>query len=249
MLLEGKIVLVTGASRGIGAATARLLARHGARVGVNYRESEGAAREVVAEIRASGGVAVALRADVRERAEVDAMVRAVEAELGPLDALVINASIAFPTVPFVDYPWEAFRAKLVGELESAFNCCKAVVPGMIARKRGSIVAVSSGLSRRPGPGFCAHTTAKSGLDGFAKSLALELGPHGIRVNVVAPGLTNTDAVRHLPEQARQASARAAPLQRIAEPSDIAGAVLMLVSDAAGFVTGAYLPVSGGSLML
>jgi 3-oxoacyl-[acyl-carrier protein] reductase len=249
MLLEGKTVLVTGASRGIGAATARLIARHGARVGVNYRENEEAAVAVVRDIRAAGGTALALRADVRERAAVDAMVRATEAELGPIDGLVMNASISFPTVPFVDYPWDAFQAKLVGELGSAFNCCKAVVPGMIARKRGAIVAVSSGLSRRPGPGFCAHTTAKSGLDGFAKSLALELGPHGIRVNVVAPGLTNTDAVAHLPEQARVASARGAPMQRIGEPDDVAGAVLMLLSDAAGFVTGAYVPVSGGSLML
>lgn len=247
--LSNRVVLVTGASRGIGAAAARLLASEGAKVAVNYNASEDAAHAVVDEIVRTGGTAIAVRADVCDKAQVDAMAAQTASALGPIDTLVINASMTFPTVPFVQYPWEAFEKKLVGELKAAFFVCKAVVPGMMEKGRGSIVAISSGLSRAPGEGFCAHSTAKSGLDGFMKSLALELGPKGIRVNVVAPGLTITDATSGIPDQAKDASARTTPLRRNGLPEDIAGAVLMMVSDDARFITGAYLPVSGGRLML
>jgi 3-oxoacyl-[acyl-carrier protein] reductase len=161
----------------------------------------------------------------------------------------VNASISFPIRPFVDYAWEDFRAKLVGELGAAFHCVKAVVPSMIERRAGCIVLVSSGLSRRPGPGFCAHSTAKSGLDAFGRSLALELGPHGIRVNVVAPGLTETDATAHLPAAAREATLRTTPLGRIGQPEDVAGAVLAVCADTGRFLTGMYVPACGGAVML
>ena len=249
MMMKDRVVLVTGASRGIGAATAKLLAAHGAAVAVNYFQSEESASTVVDAIEAEGGRAVAVQADVRDQAEVEAMVERVSGELGFVDTLVINASIQFPVVPFIEYPWEAFQAKLVGELSAAFFCCRAVVPAMIEHGRGCIVAVSSGLSRHPGQGFCAHSTAKSGLDAFVRSLALELGPHGIRINTVSPGLTITDATAFLPQEAKDGSARATPLGRNAEPEDIAGVILAMASDATGFVTGAYVPVSGGSLML
>ena len=247
--MHDRIALVTGASRGIGAATAKLLAAHGAAVAVNFHSNQGAADDVVAAIEAEGGRAVAVQADVREQAEVEAMVARVSGELGPIDTLVLNASIQFPVVPFTEYPWEDFQAKLVGELSAAFFCCRAVVPQMIEREKGCIVAVSSGLSRHPGQGFCAHSTAKSGLDAFVRSLALELGPHGIRVNTVSPGLTITDATSFLPQEAKDAAARATPLGRNAEPEDIAGVVLAMAADTTGFVTGAYVPVSGGNLML
>lgn len=249
MLMKDRVALVTGASRGIGAATARLLGVHGAAVAVNYHTSGDAAHGVVGAIEAAGGRAVAVQADVRDQAQVEAMAAAASEKLGPIDTLVLNASIQFPVVPFTQYPWEAFQAKLVGELSASFFCCKAVVPSMIEHGRGCIIAVSSGLSRHPGHGFCAHSTAKSGLDAFARSLALELGPHGIRVNVVAPGLTITDATAFLPQEAKDASARMTPLGRNAQPEDVAGVVLAMASDDTAFVTGAYVPVSGGSLML
>jgi len=249
MLMKDRVALITGASRGIGAATAKLFALHGAAVGVNYFRSEAAALEVVREIEATGGRALSVRADVRDREQVEAMVARVAAELGTIDTLVLNASIQFPMVPFLEYPWEAFEAKLTGELRAAFFCSRAVVPAMIGRGRGCIIAVSSGLSRQTSPGFCAHSAAKSGLDAFARSLAAELGQHGIRVNTVSPGLTLTDATKHLPQEAKDASARMTPLGRNAEAEDVAGVILAMASDHTAFVTGAYVPVSGGSLML
>jgi len=247
-MFADRLVLVTGASRGIGAATAKLLAKHQATVAVNYLNSEAAARKVVEDIVQAGGKAEAFKADSRDEAQVNTMVTEITAKLGPIDTLVTNASIGFPVVPFTDYKWSDFEAKLVGELKATFFCCKAVVPGMIARKAGCIIAISSSLSRQPGPGFCAHSTAKSGLDAFVKSLALELGQFGIRANVVAPGLTITDATSWISESQKDHMAGMVPMRRLGRPEDVAGAVLALASDACGFVTGTYVPVSGGSLM-
>lgn len=249
MLLEGRVALVTGASRGIGAATARLLGAEGAAVAVNYFQSEAKAMEVVADIERGGGRARAYRADVRDGGAVREMVRRVGEELGFVDTLVINASIGFPVKPFLEYTWDEFEAKLTGEMQAAFFAVQAVVPAMAQRRRGCIIGISSGLSRQPGWGFSAHSTAKSGLDGLLKSLALELGPMGIRVNTVAPGLTITDATAHMPQERRDQVVRMTPLGRVAQPEDVAGAVLLLASEHARFVTGTYLAPSGGIQML
>lgn len=248
-LMTDRVVLVTGASRGIGAATAKLLAHHGAAVGVNYYSSEAAAREVVEAIASEGGKALAVRADVRDAQQVEAMVQQVSEAFGPIDTLVVNANASFAIASFVDYKWEDFETKLLGELKGAFFPCKAVVPSMIEHKRGCIIAVSSGASRQASPGFCAHSTAKAGLDGFVKSLALELGPHGIRVNAIAPGLTVTDATAFIRQEQKDAAAQMTPLRRNGLPEDVAGAILLLASEEARFITGAYLPVSGGIQML
>jgi 3-oxoacyl-[acyl-carrier protein] reductase len=247
-MLKNKVAVVTGSSRGIGAAIARLLASHGAKVAVNYTASREAGEKVVGDIVANGGRALLARADVTVRADVEAMVKSVEAELGPIDILVNNANMSFPVVPFVEYRWEDFERKLTSEMKASFFTCQAVVRGMVQRRSGSIVNVSSGLSRVPGPGFIAHSSAKSALDAFSKSLALELGPHGIRVNVVAPGLTLTDATSYQPKAMHEAVAAHTPLRRLAEPDDVAGAVLFFCTDEARHVTGTYLPVCGGSQM-
>jgi 3-oxoacyl-[acyl-carrier protein] reductase len=244
MSLAGKVALVTGASRGIGAAIAEGLAKQGAAVAVNYFGSEAAALEVVRKIQAAGGRAMAVKADARDRAQLEAMATSVKAELGPISILVLNASIGFPMTGFVDYPWEGFEAKLLGELGAAFHGCRAVVPQMLELKGGTIVAITSGLARNPGWGFCAHSAAKAGLEGFVRALACELGPLGIRVNAVAPGLTLTDATAHIPEKQKEAAATHAPLRRNGQAEDIAEAVVGLVQT--GFITGATLPVNGGS---
>jgi len=243
MTLAGTTALVTGASRGIGAAVARALAAEGAVVAVNYFGSEAAAQAVVAEIRAAGGRALAVKADARDRGQLEAMAATVKAELGPIGILVLNASIGFPMTGFADYPWEAFEAKVLGEMGAAFHGCRAVLPQMLERKGGAIVAITSGLARHPGWGFCAHSAAKAGLEGLVRALAFELGPMGIRVNAVAPGLTLTDATSQLPEKHKQAAADHAPLRRNGLAPDVAEAVVGILK--AGFVTGATLPVNGG----
>jgi 3-oxoacyl-[acyl-carrier protein] reductase len=248
MVLQDKVAIVTGSSRGIGAATARLLAANGAKVTVNYTRNKEQGEKVLTGIRETGGEAILVKADVTVRAEVEAMVRKTEAELGPVDILVNNANMSFAVAPFIEHHWEDFERKLLNEMKASFFCCQAVVPGMIKRKSGCIVNVSSGLSRVPGPGFIAHSSAKSALDAFSKALALELGPLGIRVNVVAPGLTITDATAHRPEEMKQAAAARTPLRRLAEPDDIAGAVLFYCTDWSKFVTGTYLPTCGGTQM-
>lgn len=248
MSLAGNVALVTGASRGIGAAVAKALAAQGAAVAVNCHHSEAAAQQVVAEILAAGGRALAVKADARDPAQLEAMAALVKAELGPIGLLVLNASISFPMKGFLDYPWEAFEAKLLGEMGAAFHGCRAVVPQMLERPKvegraGSIVAITSGLARNPGWGFCAHSTAKAALEGFVRALAFELGPMGICVNAVAPGLTLTDATASLPDKHKQAAAEHTPLRRNGQAQDVAEAVVGLLQ--AGFVTGATLPVNGG----
>jgi 3-oxoacyl-[acyl-carrier protein] reductase len=248
MILRDKVAIVTGSSRGIGAATAKLLASQGAKVVVNYAHGREKGEKVVQDITQADGRAILVGADVTVREEVEAMVRQTEASFGPVDILVNNASIHFPIVPFVKHTWDDFEKKVMGEMKALFFPCQAVAPGMVQRKSGCIVNISSGLSRVPGPGFVAHSTAKSALDGFSKSLALELGPHGIRVNVVAPGATNTDALNFMPQEARDKLAERTPLRRFGQPEDVAGAVLFFCADWSRFVTGTYLPVSGGVQM-
>jgi len=248
-LLSDKVAIVTGSSRGIGAETAKLLAAHGAKVAVNYNASRERAEQVLGEIRMKGGEGMLVQADVTERGQVERMVREVQEQLGPVDILVNNAAISFPVVPFAEFRWEDFERKIVQEMAACFHPCQAVIPGMVQRGHGSIVNVSSGLSRNAGAGYSSHSAAKSALDALSKSLALELGPAGIRVNVVAPGLTETDATAFVPQQAREMIAAHTPLRRLGRPEDVAGAVLFCCVDWSRFVSGAYLSVSGGALMV
>ena len=253
--LRGKVALVTGASRGIGAATARLLARHGAAVGVNYLSSEARAQAVVLEIEAAGGRALAVRGSVGEPAEVQHMVQQLEAQLGAIDLLVCNADAVreFTVKPFVELSWDEYEDLLTGETKAVFYPVKAVVGGMIERGSGTIITVSSGLSQRAQRGMAGHSSGKAAVDALTRTLAAELGPHGIRVNAVAPGLVQTDASAAVwgGDQAQGAAAgicQLTPLGRLATSEDVAGAILTLASDAAGFITGVCLDVNGGMTM-
>lgn len=249
MKLQGRVAIITGSSRGIGAATARAFAREGAAVVVNYYQSKDKAEELVRQIEQAGGRAIAFGADVAEPEQAQKLVQDALFEMGQVDILVNNAAIGFPIKPFMEFDWPDFELKLVQEIKAAYNMSRAVLPHMISRRQGKIINISSGLSRYPAPGFVAHCTAKSGLDAMSKVMALELGPQGIAVNVVAPGLTITDATAFLPAEYKQQVAEQTPLRRNAEPEDVAQACLFFASDWSQFVTGQYLHVSGGNVMI
>ena len=247
-MLTNKVALITGASRGIGAATAVLLGSQGAKVCVNYYSNGEAAARVVEKITSAGGEAMAVQADVRTADQVRHMVEQVIERFGQIDILVLNAGMPVPVKPFTELSHQEFTAKTQGEADCFFMACQEVIPHMASRGTGTIVGISSTLSRYPSPGFSSHCLAKSGVDGLMKALTMELGPLGIRVNTVAPGLTETDATAFVPQDQKDMISQMTPLQRIAQPEDVAGAVLCLVSEHMRFVTGVYLPVSGGLLM-
>lgn len=239
--------LVTGASRGIGAATARLLARSGWAVAVNYVRDEVAAASVVADITACGGKALAVRADVTDAASVRQMMGLTEQRLGPIDALVCNAAgVSDPAFGrLLDARPEAVEALVLAQLRAVLIPARAVLPGMVARGRGSVVVVSSGLARRPKAGFAALSMAKAAIEGAARAMAEEFGPRGVRVNTVAPGPTLTDAAAWASAEVRHGWASLTPLRRNALAEDVAGPIAFLAGDEARFVTGAHLPADGG----
>lgn len=248
-LLLGKTALVTGASRGIGAASARILGEFGANVGVNFLKDTNSAQNVVKSIENFGSKALAIQADVSNENEVAQMFTKLNQNLGQIDILVISAATSFTHSGFLEQSWDEFENKLKFELKSAFFCVKESIKIMKKKKSGKIIFISSDLSRVPDFGFIAHSTAKSALDGFAKSLAYEFANDGICVNVVAPGLTLTDATKDMPEHLKALQAQKTPMKRNATPEDIAKAVLIFSSDLSSFITGSYTPINGGNLML
>lgn len=249
MLFSGKNVLVTGSSRGIGAATAKLFAEHGANVAINYYSNESAANSVLNEIIEKGGKAEKYKADVTDSEQVNKMIDSITSSMGEIDVLILNAGLNVKMTSFIDSNWDDLEYKVNGELKGLYYCCKSVVPQMIKRKDGCIISVSSGLSRRPNTGFAAHSASKAAVDAYVRSLAFELGQHGIRVNTIAPGLTVTDATSFFSEEQKQMAASFLPLKKLATPEDVAGAILMLASNYSKYVTGVYVPVSGGGLMI
>ena len=237
--LEGKTALVTGASRGIGAAVARELARAGARVAVNYRASAAAAHELAAEI---GGVAVA--GDVGEGEQAAGIVDEAERALGDLDVVVNNAGITRDTLiaRMTDEDWHSVIAT---NLSGAFYTSRAVARKMLRRRSGSIVNMTSFVGLHGNPGQANYAATKAGLVGFTKALAKELGSRGVRVNAVAPGYITTDITSGLSDELREGLLTLTPLGRLGEPEDVARAVRFLCSDDAAFVTGEVLRVDGG----
>jgi 3-oxoacyl-[acyl-carrier protein] reductase len=242
--LDGRIALITGASRGIGRATALELAAAGAAIAVNYRSDASGAAEVVAEIAAAGGRALALQADVAKPDEAAALVGRCEDELGEIDALVCNAGITRDNLIARISP-EDFDAVIATNLGGAFHVCQAAARRMLRRRRGSIVTMSSIVGIHGNAGQTNYSASKAGLIGLTKSLAKEIGSRGVRVNCIAPGYIATELTDVLPDSARDSLLAATPLGRLGEPEDIARCVRFLVSDASGFVTGAVLAVDGG----
>lgn len=244
-----RVAVITGASRGIGAAAASVLAKRGFRVVVNYHSSAAEADQVVAAITEVGGEAVAIHADVTAPGDVAAMTEQTEQRWGRIDVLVHNALIPFDVTSFADLSWEQLGGKLERELHAAFLITKAVVPGMISRHYGRLVFMSTGLSRQPRDGMITLGTAKAALDQFVRYVALELAPHGITANLVAPATVGGTKVtaKLTAEQVRELGA-ANPMGRLVCPDEVAGTVAFLASEESGFTTGHYLSVNGGLAM-
>ncbi|MFF4145520.1 SDR family NAD(P)-dependent oxidoreductase [Streptomyces sp. NPDC001698] len=245
---DGRVALITGASRGIGASVARLLASRGMRVVVNYRSSRDEAEDVVASIRSAGGRAMAVQADVRDESAVLGMAEQVRAAMGEVEVLVHSALTPYAIKSFDEISWDELGGKLEQEMRAAFLMTKAVVPGMTTRGYGRIVYLGAVLSRRPQDGMIALGTSKAALSSFARYVAQELGPRGITVNVVAPGPVASLLHADLDQEQQQRQAAQTVLGRLASPDDVARAVAFYVGDDSGFITGTTAPVNGGLVM-
>ncbi len=242
----GKIVLVTGAQRGIGRAIAVRFAEAGADIALNFLDDEAAAKSAAAEIAALGRRTVALAADIAKPEQARRLVHEAERALGPIDVLVNNAGI-FPRAPFLDLTEDTWDAVLDTNLKATFICSQEAARRMVAAGRpGAIVNLSSGAPYRGSMRATAYMASKLGIVGLTRGMARELAPHGIRVNAVAPGIANTAMPRlGNTEEALAALGRANPSGRLAEPEDIADVVVFLATDEARFVVGQLIHVNGG----
>ena len=238
------VVFITGASRGIGRATARKFAKEGWQVAVHYHNAQAEAENLVAELQEWGCNARCFRADVRDGSQLRAAIHAAEEELGPISALINNAGIAQQKL-FTDVTEDEWDQMFDVSIKSCFHSCQAVLPGMIRRQSGSIVNLSSiwGIS---GASCEVHySAAKAAVIGFTKALAQEVGPSHIRVNCVAPGVVRTDMNRNLSEEDYALLKEETPLEMIGEPEDIAEAIFFLASEQSRFTTGQVLSPNGG----
>jgi 3-oxoacyl-[acyl-carrier protein] reductase len=251
MDLTGRIALVTGASSGIGAATAAVLADLGAKVAIGYYHNEKGAEQALDGIRKAGGTAVAIRADVRQSAEIRAMVDRATGELGPIDILINNAGSLVKRTAIADVTEAAYDEVMNLNLKSAVLCSQTVAPAMIGRRRGAIVNIVSIAGRNGGgPGAGLYSTAKAGLIAFTKALAKEMAPHGVRVNAVSPGVIDTPFHEAFSTPEMMANfVKGIPLGRVGTSMECAKVIAFLVSEAATYVIGETVEVNGGQLML
>jgi len=254
MNLQDKIVLVTGASRGIGAAIAKKFAAEGAFVIINYLKNKNLAEAVVNQIEAAGGQAVAFQADVQAEEQVTDMVAQIADSFGTIDIVVNNALSHYTFNPKTrktawDITWADYNSQWEGNVHGTYNVCKAVMPLMKEQMQGKIINIVSNLIDFPIIPYHDYTTSKMALLGFTRNLAKELGVFGITVNAVAPGLTYpTDSSSETQETVRESIIEMTPMGRLASPDDIAGSVLFLASNLAAFITGQCLNVDGGLVM-
>jgi 3-oxoacyl-[acyl-carrier protein] reductase len=244
--LQGKVVLVTGASRGIGAAAAKRLADFGASVVINYFQNRDAALKVLKEIEDSGGRGMVFQADVTQKDQVEAMTRRVREKFGAADVLVNNAYFPFEVGQLHELSWESFHRAIEHELAALYHCVRACLPGMSEKKSGRIIVVSTRLAQQPLPRMGAYAAAKSALESMANTMAIELGPLGIAVNVVTPAFTLTDASMIMPEEYRERVRQTRPLKKHLYPEDVAGAIAFLAGDEASMLTGSQILITGGS---
>jgi 3-oxoacyl-[acyl-carrier protein] reductase len=242
-------VVVTGGSRGIGAATVRRLVADGHAVAFTHRQSGAEADKLAGELGAAGGRVRAVRADVTSEQDVARLFAEATEAFGPVDGLVHAAALPSLTRPFAELSWADFQRQLDVQVRGAVHCVHAALPAMLAAQRGAIVFLGSVVTDGAPPAQQSdYVVAKAALQALARSLAVEYGPKGIRCNVVAPGMTETDMIAHLPEKAKLLTRMQTPLRQLADPADIAEAVAFLLSQKARHITGATTRVAGGAVM-
>ena len=246
-MLQGKIAVVTGSSRGIGAAIARELAAQGATVVLNHRDSAAQAEAVVAEIVAAGGQAVAIQADVSSYAEAQRLIKETVERFGHIDILVNNAGTTRDMLIMM-MPEADWDLVIQTNLKSAFNCSKAAVRPMMKQRFGRIINITSVSGLAGQAGQTNYSASKAGMIGFTKALAKEVGPRGITVNAIAPGFVPTVLTDVLNEEQKRAIISMTPMGRFAKPEEIAYATAFLADERAGFITGQVLSVDGGLVM-
>lgn len=249
--LTGKVALVTGASSGIGAATAIALATQGAAVAINYNRNEASANQVQQTITAAGGKAIVIQADVTKTADIKTMIERTSTELGPIDILVNNAGSLVERLKLLELTEERWDDIMNLNLKSVFLVTQAVAPAMIERQTGSIINLTSIAGRNGGgPGAFAYATAKGGLITLTKGMAKELAPFGIRVNSVSPGVIDTPFHETFSTAAMiEAFIKTIPMARLGTSEETAKVIVFLASDAAAYVCGETIEVNGGQLML
>jgi NAD(P)-dependent dehydrogenase (short-subunit alcohol dehydrogenase family) len=245
--MAGKVALVTGASRGIGAAVARAFRSAGARVAIAARDAEALDR-LAEELGRSEGNALALPADVSDPAVVTGMIKRVMEEFGRLDFACNNAAGGgHPPTPLAEVPIEAFDSMQAVSLRGIFLSMREEIPAMIRSGGGAVVNMSSTAGLQGVGGLCSYVAAKHGVEGLTKVAALDYGEHRVRVNAIAPGPILTDNLKRAGAAAQQAAAAAMPVQRVGQPEEVAAAVVWLCTNQAGFITGATLTIDGGKL--
>lgn len=246
-MLEGKVALVTGASRGIGKEIALQLAKAGAKVAVNYAGSEAKANEVVDQIKANGGDAFVVQADVANADSVNEMIKEVIAKFGSLDILVNNAGITRDNL-LMRMKEEEWDAVINTNLKGVFLCTKAVTRQMMKQRKGRIINIASIVGVSGNPGQANYVAAKAGVIGLTKTTAKELASRNITVNAIAPGFITTDMTDELTEEVKTEMLKLIPLARFGSPDDIANVVRFLASDDSSYITGQTIHVDGGMVM-
>ena len=248
--LKGKVALVTGASSGIGRATAEMLAANGARVAINFHRNKAGAEGARTQITSAGGSAIVVQADVTRARDVQSLIEQTVAEFGPIDILVNNAGSLVERLRILELTEERWDEVIDLNLKSAFLCCRAVAGSMMERKTGAIVNVSSIAGRNGGAlGSIHYSTAKGGVITFTKGLAKELGAFGVRVNAVSPGVIDTPYHEQFssPEMMKT-YAGMIPLGRIGTPAEVAKVICFLASDSASYLAGETIEINGGMFM-
>jgi 3-oxoacyl-[acyl-carrier protein] reductase len=249
MLLQGKVALITGSSRGTGAGIARVFARQGASVVINQVRDEGNPQQVLKGVLDAGGKATFVKADIGDETQVKEMVKKAEETFGQVDILVNNYAAPIPRKSFNESTWAEWQEQIDYTVKAAFLCCQAVLAGMKARRWGRIISINTIGIHQPSPVYHGYTTAKTAMLGFTRNLAVEVGQHNITVNIVSPGLTLTEEVKAmLTPEAQERHEKQVPLRRTGTVEDTANVALFFASELGSFVTGLYVPVCGGQVM-